>query len=194
MEIPDQLTCLLIKLYAGQEATVRTEDGTMDWFKIEKRVCEGCIVSLCYLTYMQSHCCSVAQSCLCDPVDPRKHAWPPCPSPSPRVYPSSCSCLAISSSDALFSFCHWSFPASGTFPMSHLYTSDDQSTGASASPSVLPVNIQGWSPLRLTGLISLLSKGPSGISNTTVRRHQFFSILPSLWSSSHNCMWPLGRP
>ena len=143
MEIPDQLTCLLIKLYAGQEATVRTEDGTMDWFKIEKRVCEGCIVSLCYLTYMQSHCCSVAQSCLCDPVDPRKHAWPPCPSPSPRVYPSSCSCLAISSSDALFSFCHWSFPASGTFPMSHLYTSDDQSTGASASPSVLPVNIQG---------------------------------------------------
>ena len=102
--------------------------------------------------------------------------------------------LVISSSDALFSLCHWSFPASGTFPMSHLYTSDDQSTGASASPSVLPVNIQGWSPLRLTGLISLLSKGPSGISNTTVRRHQFFGILPSSWSSSHNCMWPLGRP
>ena len=67
---------------------------------------------------------------------------------------------AISSSDALFSFCPWSFPASGTFPMSRLCASDGQNAGASAS--VLPVNIQGWSPLRLTGLISLLSKGFSG--------------------------------
>ena len=79
--------------------------------------------------------------------------------------------------------------------MSHLFTSDDQNTGASASASVLPVNIQGWSPLRLSGFISLLSKGLSGVfSSTTVRRHQLFSILPSLWSSSHNCMWPLRRP
>ena len=55
--------------------------------------------------------------------------------------------------------------------------------------------IQGWSPIRLTGLISLLSKGLSAIfSSTTARRYQFFSALPSLWSSSHNRTWPLGRP
>ena len=119
-----------------------------------------------------------------------------CLSPSPRVCPSLCSLHqwchpAISSSDALFS-CPRSFPALGTSPVSHLFTSDDQSTGASASASVLPVNNQGWSPLTLTDLISLLSKGLSGIfSGTTVRRHQFFGILPSLESSSHNCTWPL---
>ena len=84
-------------------------------------------------------------------------------------------CLAISSSDALFSFCLQSFPASGTFPMNHLFTSDNQNTGASASSSVLPVTIQDLSPLRLTGLISLLSKGISGVfSSTTVQSHQFF--------------------
>ena len=58
----------------------------------------------------------------------------------------------------LFSFCPQSLPASGTFPMSCLFISDDQNTGASASGSVLPVNIQGWSPLRLIGLISLFSR------------------------------------
>ena len=100
---------------------------------------------------------------------------------------------AVSSSDALFSFCPRSFPASGTFSTSCLFLSDDQNTGASAS--VLPVNIQGWSPLRLTDLICLQSKGLSGVfSNTTVQRHQFFGILPSLWFSFHNRMWPLGRP
>ena len=113
-----------------------------------------------------------------------QHARPFCPSPSPRVCPSSCSLYwwcrpAISSSDALFSFCLQSFPASVTFPVSHLFTSDDQNTGASASASILPVNIQGLSPLRLTGLISLLSKGLSGVfSGTTDERHQFLSIVP----------------
>ena len=103
-------------------------------------------------------------------------------------------CPAILSSDTLF-FCPQSFPISGTSPMSHLFTSDDQNTGVSASASVLPVNIQGWSPLRLTGLIFLLSKGLSGVfSSITIWRHRFFVILPSLQSSSHNCMWPLGRP
>ena len=130
-----------------------------------------------------------------------QHSRPPCSSPSSRVCPSSCSLHqwchpAISSSDALFSFCPWSFPASGTFLMSCLFTSYDQNTGASALASVLPVSIQGWSPLRLTGLISLLSKGHhAGVfSSTTVWRHQFFDVLPSLWSSSHTCTWPLGRP
>ena len=90
-----------------------------------------------------------------------QNARPPCPSPSPGAYPSSCSLHqwchpAISSSDTLFSFCPQSFPVSETFPRSHLFTLDDQNTGASASTSVLPVNIQGWAPLRWTGLISLL--------------------------------------
>ena len=99
-----------------------------------------------------------------DPLQPHRlqQARPPYPSPSPRVCKSSCSLHqwchpAISSSDDLVSFCPWSFPALGTFPVSHLFTSDDQNTGASASASVLPVNIQGWSPLRSNGLISILS-------------------------------------
>ena len=89
---------------------------------------------------------------------------PPCPPPSPEVCPSSCPLLrwchpTISSSDALFSIYSQSFPASGTFPMSKLFTSDDQNTGVSASASVLPMSILSWFPLRFTGLISLLSKG-----------------------------------
>ena len=101
---------------------------------------------------------------------------------SPGVCQSSCSLHwwchpAISSSEALFSFCPQSFPASGTFSTSTLFSSDGQNTGASAS--VLLVTIQGWYPLRLTGLISLLSKGLSGVfSSTTVQRHQFFDVLP----------------
>ena len=82
-----------------------------------------------------------------------QHTRPPCPSPSHRVCPSSCllhqwCCPVISSSDALFSFCPQSFQTSGTFPMSQLLTSEDQNIGASASASVLPVNIQAWSPLK----------------------------------------------
>ena len=77
-------------------------------------------------------------------------------------------------------------PASGSFLMSQLFTSGGPSIGASASASVLPVNIQGWFPLGLTGLISLLSKGLSRVfSSTTVQKHQFFSTQPFLWSNSH---------
>ena len=129
-----------------------------------------------------------------------QHARPLRPSPSPKVCPSSCSLHqwchpAISSSDALFSFCPQSFPTSRTFPVHQLFASDDQNTGVSASASVLPTSIQDWLPLRLTGLISLLSKGLSRVfSSTTVQRDQFFGTLPSLWSSSHNREWPLGRP
>ena len=57
MGIPDHLTCLLRNLYAGQEVTVRTGHGTTDWFQIGKEVCQGCILSPCYLTYMQSTSC-----------------------------------------------------------------------------------------------------------------------------------------
>ena len=79
-----------------------------------------------------------------------------------------------------------SFPASGSFPMSWLFTSAGQSIGASASASILPITIQGWFPLGLTALLSMLSKGLSRVFfRTTIRKHQFFSAQPSFWSSSH---------
>ena len=93
------------------------------------------------------------------------------------------------------SSCPQSFTASGPFPMSRLFASCGQSSGASASVSVLPVNIQGWFPLGLTDLISLLSKGLSGVFySTTAQKHQFFGAQPSLWSSSHIHTWLLERP
>ena len=105
-----------------------------------------------------------------------RHARPPCPSPSSKVWVRSCPFHqwwhpAISSSDTLFSFCPQSFQASGTLPISWLFTSDDQNTGVSASAAVLSMSIQGWFPIRLTGFI-LLSKGCSGVFS----RPQFKSI------------------
>ena len=104
---------------------------------------------------------------------------PPCLSPSPKVCSNSCSLSQwyhpiISSSVTSFFSCLQSFPASGSFPMSQFFTPGGQSIGVSASALVLPMNIQDWFPLRLTGLISLLSKGLSSVfSSTTVRKHQF---------------------
>ena len=115
----------------------------------------------------------------------------PCPSLSPGVcsdaWPLSWWCHpTISSSVISFSSCLQCFPASGSFSMSQFFASDGQSTGASASSSVLPLNIQGRFPLGLTGLISLQSKGLSGVfSSTSVQEHQFFGAQPSLWSTSH---------
>ena len=95
----------------------------------------------------------------------------------------------------LFSSFPQSFPASGSFPMSQFFASGDQSIGASASTSVLPVNTQDWSPLGWTGWISLQSKGLSRVfSSTTVQKHQFFGALPSLWFNSHICIWLLQKP
>ena len=96
-----------------------------------------------------------------------QHTRLTCPSQTPRAYSNSCPSSqwchsTISSSDALF-FCPQCFPASGTFSMSQLFTSGDQNIGVSASASVLPMNIQGAFPLGLTGLISVLSKGLSGV-------------------------------
>ena len=83
----------------------------------------------------------------------------------------------------------------GSFLVSRLFISGGQSIGASASASVLPMNIQSWFLLGLTGLISLQSKGLSGIfSNTTVQKHQFVCIQPSLWPNSHIHTWLLGKP
>ena len=94
-----------------------------------------------------------------------------------------------------FSSCLQSFPASGSFPVSQFFASGGQSIGASASASVLPMNIQGWFPLGLTSLISFLSKGLSRVfSNTTVRKHQLFGVQPSLRSNSHIHTWLLEKP
>ena len=115
-----------------------------------------------------------------------QHARLPCPSPTPGACSNSCPWSqwchpTISSSVIPFSFCFQSFPASESFPMSRFFASGGQSIGVSASASVLPMNIQDWFPLRLTGLIFLQSKGLSRVfSNTTVQKHQFLSSQISL--------------
>ena len=109
-----------------------------------------------------------------------QHASFHCPLPTPGACSSSCPSSwwyhpTISSSAVPFSSCLQSFPASGSFPMNQFFASGSQSSGASASASVLPMNIQDWFPLGWTGWISLQSKGLSGVfSNTTVKKHQFF--------------------
>ena len=85
------------------------------------------------------------------------------------------------------------FPSSRCFP-ELLFTSGSQSVRASASASVLPMNIQDWFPLGWTCLISLLSKGLSRVFSSTIQKHQFFSTQPSLWSKSHIHMWVLEKP
>ena len=120
-----------------------------------------------------------------------QHARPLCPLLTPGVYPNSYPLSqwchpAISSSVIPFSSCLQSFSTSGSFLMSQLFTSGGQRIGTSASASVLPMKIQGWFPLGLTGLISLQSKLLSRVfSNTTVPKHQFFGTQPSSQSNSH---------
>ena len=121
-----------------------------------------------------------------------QHNRLPCPSLSSGVCSNLCSLsqrchTTISCYVTPFSSCPLSFPASESFPMSQFFISGGQSSGASASASILPMNIQGWFPLALFGLIFLLSKGLSSIfSRTTVEKHQFFGALPFLWSNSHS--------
>ena len=122
-----------------------------------------------------------------------QHVTLPYPSPSPIICLNSCPLswwcqTTISSSVAAFSTCPQSFPASGSFPMSQLLASGGQSTGASAS--FLPMNIQGWFPLRFIYLMSLLSKGSSRVFfSSTVQKHQFFGAQPLFWFSSHIHTW-----
>ena len=121
-------------------------------------------------------------------------------SPTPGICSNSCPLSqwchpTISSSNVLFSCCLQSFPQTWSFPMSQFFASGRQSIGASASASVLPMNIQDWFPLGLTGLSSLQSKGFSRIiPNTTVQKHSFFGAQLSLWSNSHIHTWLLEKP
>ena len=130
-----------------------------------------------------------------------QHARPPCLSPTPIVYSNSCSLIrwchpTILSSVIPFSSCLQSFPATGSFLINQLFASGGQSIGASASTSasVLPMNIQDWFPLGLTGLISLQSKALSRVFSNTTAQKQFFSVQPSLWSNCHIHTWLLEKP
>ena len=129
-----------------------------------------------------------SRSVMSDSLRPHEpqHIRPPCPSPTPGVHPNPCPLSrwchpAISLSVVPFSSWPQSFPASGSFQMSQLFTSGGQSIGVSASTSVLPMNTQDWSPSGWTGWISSQSKGLSKVfSHTTVQKHQFFSAQLSL--------------
>ena len=129
-------------------------------------------------------CYSVTKLCpiLCDPRDCSMPGFPVLHHLSEfaqtHVHWVSCCHPTISSSVAPFSSCAQSFPASGSFPVSHLFASDGQSIGASASASVLPMNIQDWFPLGLTGLISLQSSD----SQSLLQHHSLKAS--SLWSSA----------
>ena len=145
-------------------------------------------VSLCYVycTTTTIQFSAVTQSCpaLCDPMDcstpgfPVHHQLPDLT----QTCPLSRWCHpTISSSVFPFSSCLQSFPASGSFPMSHLFASGGQSIWVSTSTSVLPTNIQDWLCLGWTDWISLQAKGLSSVfSNTTVQKHQFFGAQLSL--------------
>ena len=141
---------------------------------------------------------SLSHVWLLQPNEPQ-HARPHCPSPTPRVYPNSCPLSlwchpTISSSVVPFSSHLQSFLSSGSFPMSQFFPSGGQSIGVSASTSVLPMNIQGWSPLGWIGWISLQPKGLSRVfSSTIVQKHQFFGAQVSLGFNSHIHTWLLER-
>ena len=151
--------------------------------------------SISYLFLSNRSSQNIVALCVCvdywvvsDSLGPHglQHARRPCPSPTPGVYSNSCpSCQwchpTISSSVISFSSRLQSFLASRSFTMSQFFTSGGQSTGVSASASVLPMNIQDWFLLGLTGMISLQSKGLSRVfSNTIVQKHQFFGAQLSL--------------
>ena len=143
---------------------------------------------------------SVTQSCPTLWPNEPQHARPPCPSPTPGVYPNSCPSSrwchpAISSSVVPLSSCPQSFPASGSFLMNQLFTWGGRSIRVSALTSLLPINTQDWLSLGWTGWISLQSKGLSrSFSNTTVQKHQFFGAQLSSQFNSHIHTWLLEKP
>ena len=156
------------------------------------------------LSFLFSQFSSVqfSRSVMSDSLRPHEpqHARPPCPSPTPRVHPNSCALSrwchsAISSSVIPFSSFPQSLLASGSFPVSQLFTWGGQRVGVSASASVLPINTQDWYLLGWTGWISLQSKGLSRVfSNTTVQKQLFFSTQLSSQSNSLIHTWPLENP
>ena len=141
---------------------------------------------------------SVTQSCptLCDPTDCSTPGFP-VHHQLPELACKLMSIKLVMSSNHLnyccsFSSCLQCFPASGSFPTTQFFASGGQRIGVSAS--ALPMNIQDWFPLVLTGLISMQSKVLSRVFyNTAVQKHQFFDTQHSLWSNSHIHTWPLEK-
>ena len=156
---------------SSTKTTQRAPKLAVIFFKLGSRS-----LNVCYCSLVQ-----FSHSVVSDSLWPHglQHARLPCPSPTPEACSDSCPSShwchpTISSSINPFS-CFQFFPASGSFSMSQFFTSGGQSIGVSASASVLPMNIQDWSPSGWTGLLSLTSKGLSRVfSNTTVQKHQFF--------------------
>jgi len=142
---------------------------------------------------------SVAQLCL-DSLWPHglQHTRPPCSSPTPGVHSNSCPSSrwchpAYSSSVVPFSSCLESLPASGSFPMSQLFTWCGQSIGVSALASVLPKKSQGWSPLEWTGWISLQSKGLWRVFSNTILQSINSLVLSSLHSPTLTSIMATGK-
>ena len=128
-----------------------------------------------------------------------QHSRLSCPLLSPRVFSSSCPLSqwchsTISSSVTPFSFCLQSFPATGSFPVNQLLAFRWQSIGASASALVLPMNVQGWFPLGLTGLISLLSKGLARVFSSTQLKSINSLTRNLLYGPTHIRTWLLEKP
>ena len=141
--------------------------------------------------------CSVAQSCptFCDPM----HTSFLCPSPTPGACSNSMSIESVMPSNHLI-LCRPLFLLPSIFPSIRVISNESvlhirwPKYWSSASASVLPMNIQDWFPLGLTGLIFLQSKGLSRVFNNTVQKHQFFSTQHSLWSNSYIHTWLLEKP
>ena len=158
------------------------------------------IIDLC--DWFQFSSVQFRRSVVSDSLWPHEsqHSRPPCPSPTPGLWSNSCPLSqwlhsAISSSVIPFSSCPQSLPVSRYFLMSQLFAWGGQSTGVSASASVLPMNTEDWFPLGWTGWISLQSNGLSRVfSNTVAQRHQFFGTELSSQSNSHIHTWPLEKP
>ena len=196
--------------YKRQQSNSRQQQGGSWWRSRDKTGSEGWkLVEITWEPWIFRSQKSVvtklflfSHSVVSDSLWPHglQHARLSCPSLSPRVCWNSCPlnwwCHPnISSSVFPFSFCLQSFQATGSFPRSCLFIPGGQNSGASASASVLPMNIQGWLPLGLTGSIFLLCKGLSRVfSRTTVWKHQFFETQLSLWSNSYICTWLLEKP
>ena len=154
------------------------------------------------VVHIHNHSVQFSHTCMSDSLWPHgvQHTRPPCPSPTPGVHsnasPLSQWCHRTISSSVVPFFSHLqSLPALGSFQMSQLFASGDQSIGVSASTSVLEINTQDWSPLGWTGWISFQYKGLSRVfSNISVQKHQFFSAQLSSQSTSHIHTWLLEKP
>ena len=170
----------------------------LKWLSSSSRRCQG-YKSLFSALSVKYCCCSVSKSCLTlSPWIATRQASLSLTIPQSLLRLMSIESLMLSNHLILcgpFSYCLQSFPASGSFPVSQVFASGGQSIGASASASILPMNIEGCFPLGLTGLILLQSNGLTRIfSSTTIWNHQFFGAQPSFWYNSHIHTWLLEKP